>query len=588
MKISLRIKMICVILLIAAAFAATAAIISYTLYSSAMDQHYKTLAMNTAKTASMILDAEAVETLTDDVMEVYRSYCTGDTAPAFHRFTEEDWEDYYASFYEAAASEAYASVFHTLSIFREENKVRWMYICYMDAETGKAVYIIDADTTRDATPSGHCDPIVDGNMELMRQGIYDFPAYVTNYEEYGWLCSASAGITDSDGRVIANVYVDLSMNEVMRDRQSFLIRLGLALFAVAAVLIFIVTAAVNRTVVVPINRLSAAAERFVREKKNCDGKGSAISQLDIWTGDEIEKLTVSMKKMEEEINSYISYLSEITAERERISTELNVARNIQASMLPCIFPAFPERSEFDIYATMTPAKEVGGDFYDFFLVDGNRLAIVMADVSGKGVPAALFMMISKTLIKSAAQTGLSPREVLEKVNNQLCESNKAEMFVTVWLGILDIGTGRLRCANAGHEYPAIKRRGGDFELFRDAHGFVLAGMENTKYKEYELQLFEGDVIFVYTDGVTEAADAEHKLYGTEGMLQALNGKKDIWGKELLEAVHKGIGQFVGGAPQFDDITMLSLRIGELSGVNADFAFTPVVFAENDKISPDLL
>lgn len=270
-----------------------------------------------------------------------------------------------------------------------------------------------------------------------------------------------------------------------------------------------------------------------------------------------------MKKMEEEINSYISYLSEITAERERISTELNVARNIQVSMLPCIFPAFPERGEFDIYATMTPAKEVGGDFYDFFLVDENRLAIVMADVSGKGVPAALFMMISKTLIKSAAQTGLSPGEVLEKVNNQLYESNKAEMFVTVWLGILDIGTGKLRCANAGHEYPAIRRRGGDFELFRDAHGFVLAGMENTKYKEYELQLFEGDVIFVYTDGVTEAADAEYKLYGTEGMLQALNGKKDIWGKELLEAVHKGIARFVGDAPQFDDITMLSLRIGEL-------------------------
>lgn len=146
-------------------------------------------------------------------------------------------------------------------------------------------------------------------------------------------------------------------------------------------------------------------------------------------------------------------------------------------MLPCIFPAFPERHEFDIYASMTPAKEVGGDFYDFFLVDDDHLALVMADVSGKGVPAALFMMISKTLLKSAAQSGLSPKAVLEKVNDQLCENNEAEMFVTVWLGILEISTGKMKCANAGHEYPAIMRKGGSFELFKDKHGFVLAGME---------------------------------------------------------------------------------------------------------------
>ncbi len=559
MKISLRIKMICVILLTAAAFAATAAGISYTLYSSTMDRHYKTIAMNTAKTASLILDAEAVKTLTDGVMEIYRTHCAGDAAPVFQEFTEEDWADYYASFNEMTATEAYFNVFHTLSIFREESGVRWMYICYMDEETEKAVYIIDADTTKKATPSGHCDPIEDGNMELMQQGIYDFPAYVTNYEEYGWLCSAAAAITDSDGNVIANVYVDLSMNEVMRDRQNFLIQMELALFVITTLLIMMMTIAVNRTVVTPINRLSSAADRFVRDKKNCKGGDSAISQLDIRTGDEIEKLTASIKKMEEEINRYLSDLKDITAERERISAELNIAREIQSSMLP---RKFPERREFDIYATMTPAKEVGGDFYDFLFVDENQLAIVMADVSGKGVPAAMFMMISKTLIKSAAQAGLSPKAVLEKVNNQLCESNEAEMFVTVWLGVLDIRTGKLRCANAGHEYPALRRRGGEFELYYDTHGFVLAGMEDMKYQEYELQLFAGDTIFVYTDGVTEATNAQHELYGTDGMLQVLNENKQICGKELLDVVHMGIHRFVGNAPQFDDITMLTLTINE--------------------------
>lgn len=564
MKISLRIKMICVILLTAAIFSATAATISYRLYSSTMDRHYKELAMNTAKTASEILDVEAVKTLTDGVMERYRSYCDGNSAPAFSQFTDKDWADYYASFHSLTATRAYANIFHTLSIFRKESGVRWMYICYMDMETQKGVYIIDAYSGKDATPSGHCDPIVTGVMDLMLQGVYDFPAYMTNYEEYGWLCTASAALTDSDGNVIANVYVDLSMNEVMQDRQNFIIRLGAVLFVITTILILAITIAVNRTVVIPINKLSTAAERFVRDKKDGGGRVSAISQLHIRTGDEIEKLTDSIQKMEKEINSYLSDLSAITAERERISTELNIAAHIQFSMLPRVFP---KRKEFDIYATMTPAKEVGGDFYDFLFIDENRLAVVMADVSGKGVPAAMFMMISKLLIKSAAQSGLSPKEVLEKVNRQLCESNEAEMFVTVWLGILDIRTGKLCCANAGHEYPALRRRDGRFELYPDAHGFVLAGMDNMKYQQYELQLSEGDTIFVYTDGVTEATNAQQELYGTEGMLAALNKKMQVYGRDLLDEVRQGIDRFVADAPQFDDITMLALTFHEIPGVS---------------------
>lgn len=247
-------------------------------------------------------------------------------------------------------------------------------------------------------------------------------------------------------------------------------------------------------------------------------------------------------------------------EKERIGAELHVATQIQSSMLPCVFPAFPEREEFDIYASMNPAKEVGGDFYDFFLVDDNHLALVMADVSGKGVPAALFMMITRTLIKNVAQSGLSPRTVLEKVNNLLLENNEAEMFVTVWLGIYEISTGRLTAANAGHEYPAIKRADGTFDLFKDKHGFVLAGMENTRYREYELELGVGDVLFVYTDGVAEATDASDNLYGTERMLDALNRKKDDAPEELLQEVKADIDAFVGDAMQFDDITMLALKV----------------------------
>ena len=248
-----------------------------------------------------------------------------------------------------------------------------------------------------------------------------------------------------------------------------------------------------------------------------------------------------------------------SAARQRIETELNVATQIQADMLPRIFPAFPERREFDIYASMTPAKEVGGDFYDFFLVDEDHLAMVIADVSGKGVPAALFMVIAKTLLKNAVQMGSSPRQALEKVNNQLCENNEAEMFVTVWLGVYEISTGHLTAANAGHEYPAIRRAGGRFELFKEPHGFVLAGMENARYREYELEIGVGDTLFLYTDGVTEATDGANALYGTDHMLAALNRNCELDPERLLHEVKADLDGFVGAAPQFDDITMLSLQ-----------------------------
>lgn len=256
-----------------------------------------------------------------------------------------------------------------------------------------------------------------------------------------------------------------------------------------------------------------------------------------------------------------------TKERERIGAELNVATQIQADMLPCIFPAFPGRTEFDIFASMSPAKEVGGDFYDFFLVDDDHLAIVIADVSGKGVPAALFMVIAKTLLKNAMQTGLSPRVALEKVNNQLCENNKAEMFVTVWLGLYEISTGCLHASNAGHEYPAVKRSNGAFELFKDRHGFVVAGMENMRYTEYELTLGPGDTLFVYTDGVVEATDDSNEPYGSERMLKALNESCDGKPEELLRQVKSDIGDFVGDAPQFDDITMLAIQRKATEGEN---------------------
>lgn len=333
---------------------------------------------------------------------------------------------------------------------------------------------------------------------------------------------------------------------------------GLAIniiFAVAIVFLWYV----EKNIVDPLEKLSENVREFASQPAD-SGELPKPRLTHISTGDEINLLADSCNTMMEDITAYMHDLRAVTAEKERIGAELSVATEIQASMLPCIFPAFPERPEFDIYATMTPAKEVGGDFYDFFLVDDDHLAIVIADVSGKGVPAALFMVIAKTLIKNCAQTGLSPKAVLEKANNQLCENNEAQMFVTVWLGILEISTGVLTCANAGHEYPAIRHDGGDYELVKDKHGFVLAGMENARYREYNLTLAPGDSLFVYTDGVAEATDANETLYGTDRMLDALNRHKTAAPGELLPLMKKDIDIFVGDAPQFDDITMLGLRL----------------------------
>ena len=245
-------------------------------------------------------------------------------------------------------------------------------------------------------------------------------------------------------------------------------------------------------------------------------------------------------------------------EREIVTNELHMANQIQTSALPHEFPPFPERREFDIFASMDAAREVGGDFYDFFLIDDDHLCLVIADVSGKGIPASLFMMNTKVLLKSYAQSGIAPSEILEKANKEICENNQAEMFVTVWLGILEISSGKMIASNAGHEYPVIGHPVTGFELIKDKHGFVIGGMEGMKYTDYELQFMPGDKLFVYTDGVPEATNANNELFGTDRMLEALNSNKEASPEEMLENVYKAVGEFVGDAEKFDDLTMLGM------------------------------
>lgn len=499
------------------------------LYRVRMEEYYSDLAFGQASIAAELIDGDRIE--------------------QYYRYGQQD--------------AYYHHIQEYLNNATEKMGLTYFYVVVPEEEV--MVYIWDSGAEGDGgvCELGDTDAYYGGGYELMHAAFAvnaEQTILITNNEEYGYLASAYVAIMDSSGTPVALASVDISMDMINRQIREFLVLTLCIILAVLLGSIFAYYHYVRKILIRPLGTLHQAAMGLVQDKMEHLDQ----FQVEVNTGDEVQELAQSFQYMVRELHAYIQNLSQVTAEKERIGAELDVAKNIQASMLPCVFPPFPDRREFDIYASMTPAKEVGGDFYDFFLVDSDHLAIVIADVSGKGIPAALFMMISKTLLKSAAQSGLSPQAVLEKVNEQLCENNEAEMFVTVWLGILEISTGTIRCANAGHEYPAIMRKNGTFELFKDKHGFVLAGMEGTRYREYMLKLNPGDRLFVYTDGVPEATDTNNTLFGVDRMLDVLNKYKNRSCRELLVALHQSVDTFVGNADQFDDITMLCLELNDMS------------------------
>lgn len=395
-------------------------------------------------------------------------------------------------------------------------------------------------------------------VEVSRSGERS-DSYFISKSIYGYNTSAILPIV-LEGRTAAVVGVEIPMATLQKALGDYVSHSVLSMLVVTVLCLAVYVNILYRSIIAPINLIAAEASSFVKEENQVSTELQKIR-----TGDEIQTLSETLLQMEKDINHYIDNLTKVTAEKERISAELNVATQIQADMLPGIFPAFPGRQEFDIFATMNPAKEVGGDFYDFFLIDQDHLALVVADVSGKGIPAALFMVISKTLIKNQAQMGDSPAELLEAVNDQLCENNEAEMFVTVWLGILKLSTGKLTAVNAGHEYPIMKKGNGAYEMLDDIHGFVMGVMPGVKYQEYEIQMQKGDSIYVYSDGAPDAVNEAEEQFERDRLIKSLNKKADVSPQELLTQVKEDIDLFVGEAPQFDDITMLCMTYKGQSG-----------------------
>lgn len=388
----------------------------------------------------------------------------------------------------------------------------------------------------------------------------DEVTFFGNNTEFGYDYTGMIAIRNSAGKAVALLCADVSMSAIHKTLNTYLAFVIVFAIVLAALTVVALYRWLHRRVVAPLARLKDVSEQFVASSHDAANPNDLIMvDPDIHTQDEMEALSVSLYDMFGSMRRYMSDLVDATKERERIGAELGVATQIQRDMLPRIFPAFPQRNEFDLYASMDPAKEVGGDFYDLFLIDNDHLGVVMADVSSKGVPAALFMVIAKTLIKSHLQSGESPAEALMNVNDQLAENNEADFFVTVWAAVIEISTGKGVAVNAGHEHPALRRAGGQWELVVYRHGLVCGSMEGIRYREHDFQLNPGDRFFVYTDGVLEAHNASDELYGSDRMLAALNETPDADPEQMLKNVRASIDAFVDGAEQFDDLTMLCMR-----------------------------
>ena len=369
------------------------------------------------------------------------------------------------------------------------------------------------------------------------QKYYDYFYYMTSIDEH---------------KVLIVQTID-----VMRVREAvtkYLFDFGFLFAFLLVALAFSCMLMINYLVLLPLKKVQENIGLYVETK---DSRMVADNLLKIESHNEIAELSSDLAGMAEELTAYMVRNEQIAVKEERDRTELALAGRIQASMLPNVFPPYPDRKDFEIYASMTPAKEVGGDFYEFFFVDDHHLCIMIADVSGKGIPAALFMMATMILLENNVKMGKSPAQTLSDINTAICNKNIEDMFVTVWLGIIDLSTGKMTCANAGHEYPMLKKPGERYEIIKDKHDLVLGAMNGQEYKEYELLMEPGASLFLYTDGLSETIDPEEQMFGTERILEQLNTEPDCSPEETLHGMKKAVDKFIKGKEPFDDMTMMS-------------------------------
>ena len=565
-KKSLTIRTMRTTILTCVIMAVIAMAIGLSIYGSILKNHYIANACTIAHNAAMAIRRSQPETagLVRQVMEIYESLTPeeqlqmvsddpAERAAYRTRFAPVDTASDTGSIYD--------NLFHLLPDFNTD--ADYVTLGMYDRANNRLVYVVDPDeNSQNRRYPGDWETVTEEETRRFltwtddaddHQPLYNF----SRSADDGMIYTAAHPIENDDGEIVCFVIVDVREPRIVGDLLSFALKIGLPLLFATALLAWLVSRYNRRTVAEPIDAITCAAQAYAQDRRAGTAPSDHFTPLHIHTGDELENLCGTMADMEQQLNRHEEHLTRITAEKERVHTELSMAGRIQSAMLPDASAPFPERGEFDLSASMNPAKEVGGDFYDFFLIDDDHLGIVIADVSGKGVPAALFMMSARIVIHDRAMMAEAPSQILADANEFLCSNNRMEMFVTAWVGILELSTGILRMASAGHEHPAVYRAAeGTYALLQDKHSFVLGGLQGMVYKEIELRLREGDRLFLYTDGVPEANNANKTLYGTERMIAALNRTSEMTAKETLEAVRADVDAFVGDTEQFDDLTML--------------------------------
>lgn len=508
----------------------------------------------------------------NSVMESYTTYADTVLEYAYRETVKYGFGDMIAA---REMPEGYEELRTELNRIKGSSKIEYLYAVYFEdiEDIHSLHYAINAKSQEEISEGSSFTylgtPCEEGSFQddtlltlhdAVKSGKRENGTLEGYADVYGHMLNGYRVIFDSDGHAAGLICVEIDISRINVDLHRYLRNVLLIATAFTAIVVFLYLFNTDRYLIGPIMKLSDNSDAFIKKmQSSAEPEELVFEEVPVRSGGELKLLADNVKSLADGVSAYMANLKAATAEKERIGTELALATKLQAAFVPSIFPPFPERTEFDIYASMDPAKEVGGDFYDFYLIDDDHLCLLIADVSGKGIPAALFMMVSKIILQSCAMLGRSAAEILTKTNEAICSNNKESMFVTVWLGILEISTGKLTCANAGHEYPALMRRGGSFGLFRDKHGLVIGGMDGLKYKEYELTLSPGDKLFVYTDGVPEATDADNELFGTERMLSALNAEPEADPSRILRNVRAAVDGFVKDAEQFDDLTMLCLE-----------------------------
>lgn len=459
----------------------------------------------------------------------------------------------------------YAESVRLLDKVKVDLGLKYLYVESWD-KTGQRFIIYDATEPGDGvTDSAYNRDLLGHKMieedyaTQVMSNKDDIDKYKIVDTSYGNTICSYYPIKDENGKNIALVGADIEISHVIsRINRLVIIFASIVLIVIILFTMFSILA-INFYFSRPVRKIAKAVDHFVNKKH--DRINLEPIKINIKNNDDIGVLTKAFNKMMVNVKKYAKHIEEITIEKEQVAAELSVATQIQKSLIPHIFPAFPELEEMDIYAVMQPAQKVGGDFYDFFLMDSEHLAFVIADVSGKGISAALFMVIAKTLIKNEANSNKDPGEILERVNRQMCMDNNLGMFITVFFGILNLKTGEVEYSNAGHTKPIGKMQSKQFKEIDVKKQFVLAGMPNLKFKTDKLWMKKGDILFLYTDGISEAQDENGVCWGKSNIISSLDAldtdKCDL--KFISENICDKVYGFMGDIPQSDDITMLIIK-----------------------------